>query len=140
LISFYRVLVPNAKLRLLVVPQGPEVQAQAGEVAVADECQVETVQARSHRISWARLPKRVFDIDMQHCPNCGGEELKIIATILERCGNTRSAEFPLPPGGMRANCTPIPSGRLPALESTTSRPKPRLSDVQGERPCSAHCA
>jgi hypothetical protein len=27
----------------------------------------------------------VFDIDMQHCPNCGGGgELKIIAAILER--------------------------------------------------------
>ena len=28
--------------------------------------------------------KRVFDIDMQHCPNCGAGELKIIAAILER--------------------------------------------------------
>ena len=27
---------------------------------------------------------RAFDIDMQHCPNCGGSELKIIAAILER--------------------------------------------------------
>jgi hypothetical protein len=36
------------------------------------------------RISWARLLKRVFDIDMQHCPNCGGGELRIIAAILER--------------------------------------------------------
>ena len=26
--------------------------------------------------------KRVFEIDMEHCPNCGGE-LKIIAAILE---------------------------------------------------------
>jgi hypothetical protein len=26
----------------------------------------------------------VFDIDMQHCPNCGGGQLKIIAAILER--------------------------------------------------------
>ena len=25
-----------------------------------------------------------FDIDMQHCPNCGGGELEIIAAILER--------------------------------------------------------
>jgi hypothetical protein len=74
----------NAKLRPVVVPQGPEVQAQATEVAVADECQVETVQARPHRISWARLLKRVFDIDMQHCPNCGAGQLKIIAAILER--------------------------------------------------------
>ena len=30
------------------------------------------------------LLKRVFDIDMQHCPNCGAGELKIIAAILER--------------------------------------------------------
>jgi hypothetical protein len=30
-----------------------------------------------------RLLKRVFDIDMQHYPNCGAGELKIIAAILE---------------------------------------------------------
>ena len=35
-------------------------------------------------MNWARLLKRVLDIDMQHCPNCGGRELKIIAAILER--------------------------------------------------------
>lgn len=84
LIRFHGVLAPNAKLRALVVPQGPEVQEQATSVAVADECEVEAVQARPHRISWARLLKRVFDIDMQHCPNCEAGELKIIAAILER--------------------------------------------------------
>jgi hypothetical protein len=84
LIRFHGVLAPNAKLRPLVVPQGPEVQAQATDAAVAAECEVETVQAGPHRISWARLLKRVFDIDLQHCPNCGGGELKIIAAILER--------------------------------------------------------
>jgi len=30
------------------------------------------------------LLKRVFDIDMQHCRNCGAGKLKIIAAILER--------------------------------------------------------
>jgi len=35
-------------------------------------------------MSWARLLKRVLDIDMQRCPNCGAGELKIIAAILER--------------------------------------------------------
>jgi hypothetical protein len=31
-------------------------------------------------MSWARLLKRVFDIDIEHCPNCG-RSLKIIAAI-----------------------------------------------------------
>jgi hypothetical protein len=85
LIRFHGVLAPNAKLRTLVVPQGPPAQAQAAtEAAAAAECEVETVQPRPRRISWAQLLKRVFDIDMQHCPNCDGGELKIIAAILER--------------------------------------------------------
>ena len=29
-------------------------------------------------MSWARLLKRVFEIDIEHCPQCGGT-LKIIA-------------------------------------------------------------
>jgi hypothetical protein len=68
LIRYYGVLASNAKLRPLVVPQGTEVQEQTTEVAAASECETEPVQARPHRISWARLLTRVFDIDMQHCP------------------------------------------------------------------------
>ena len=34
------------------------------------------------RLSWAKLLKGVFELDLEHCPNCGGE-LKIIAAILE---------------------------------------------------------
>ncbi len=68
-----------------MVPQGPPAQAQAAtDAAACAECEVETVQARPHRIGWARLLKRVFDIDMQRCPNCGAGELKMIAAILER--------------------------------------------------------
>jgi hypothetical protein len=84
LIRFHGVLAPNARLRPLVVPQKPEVQERAAEVAVAGGCDVQTVQSRPNRISWARLLKRVFDIDMERCPNCGAGELKIIAAILER--------------------------------------------------------
>nr|WP_234413882.1 transposase [Ideonella sp. A 288] len=84
LIRFHGVMAPNAKLRPLVVPQGPEMRDQATEAAVAAECELEPVQAMPHRISWARLLKRVFDIDLDTRPNCGGGELKIIATILER--------------------------------------------------------
>jgi hypothetical protein len=80
------VLAPNAKLRAQVVPQGPGPQqpAQVNEAATAAEREVEPARALPGRISWARLLKRVFDIDMQHCPNCGAGELKIIAAILGR--------------------------------------------------------
>ena len=70
----------SAKLRALVVPQGPVEGAQA---APPTECEANCAHHRAARLSWARLLKRVFEIDMEHCPNCGGE-LKIIAAILEQ--------------------------------------------------------
>jgi len=72
-------LAPNAKLRAQVVPQEPEPPAQAAPPA---ECDATCAHHRPFRLSWARLLKRVFEIDMECCPNCGGE-LKIIAAILE---------------------------------------------------------
>jgi hypothetical protein len=85
LIRFHGVLPLNAKLRSSVVSKGLPVPVEpAAEAASAAECEVETAQAQPRRISWARLLKRVFDIDMRHCPNCVGGELKIIAAILER--------------------------------------------------------
>jgi Transposase zinc-binding domain len=36
----------------------------------------------SIRMRWAQLLKRVFDIDIEHCPHCGGQ-LKLIAAIEE---------------------------------------------------------
>jgi hypothetical protein len=89
LIRFHGVLAPNAKLRALVVPQRPAQEERSTEAATGTACEAETdevgtAQGRPHRISWARLLKRVFDIDIQHCPNCGAGELEIIAAILER--------------------------------------------------------
>ncbi len=37
----------------------------------------------SQLMSWARLLKRVFELDLEHCPNCGGE-LQSIGAILEQ--------------------------------------------------------
>ena len=72
-------LAPNAKLRALVVPQAPEAVTGESELAATESgC----THARPARISWARLLERVFEIDLEHCPNCGGQ-LKIIAAIVE---------------------------------------------------------
>jgi hypothetical protein len=84
LIRFHGVLAPNAKLRAQVVPQmvpqEPEPPVQAAPPA---ECEATCAHHRPVRLSWAKLLMRVFEIDMAHCPNCGGE-LKIIAVILEQ--------------------------------------------------------
>ena len=76
-------LALNAKLPALVVPREPAAQEHDTQAAAA-ESEAGASQGRPHRISWARLFKRVFEIGMQHCPNFGGGAMKIIAAILER--------------------------------------------------------
>lgn len=69
----------------MVVPQEPPAtEESATEAVTAAECHVEPARTLPGRISWARLLKRVLDIDMRLCQNRGGGELKTIAAILER--------------------------------------------------------
>ena len=62
------------------MPQQPAAPAQKVKPA---ECEAGCPHHRPVRLRWAKLLKRVFEIDMEHCPNCGGE-LKIIAAILKQ--------------------------------------------------------
>ena len=57
LIRFHGVLAPNAKLRSQIVPAPPE---------RATETSSEDAQAKGEtpRMSWARLLKRVFNVDL----------------------------------------------------------------------------
>ena len=71
LIRFQGVLAPNAGLRAAIVP-GPAKSEPADEHA----------HGAPARMSWARLLKRVFEFDLKHCPQCGGE-FRIIAAIEE---------------------------------------------------------
>jgi hypothetical protein len=73
LIRFHGVLAPNARLRPEIIPTVP-VNAHPPS---ADHAEAPPAAAPA-RLSWARLLKRVFDIDLEHCPRCGGP-LKIIA-------------------------------------------------------------
>ncbi len=76
LIRFHGVLAPHARLRAAIVPSPAQ---QATEHAV-DHAHA---QGSSARRSWACLAEtRIVDIDIEHCPNCGGR-LKIIAAIVD---------------------------------------------------------
>jgi putative transposase len=92
LIRFHGVLAPNAKLHPQIIPSS---ERQAGNVPVpgfpsalvnanntANDHRNAPHPSAPARISWARLLKRVFAIDMEHCPQCGGS-LTIIAAIVD---------------------------------------------------------
>jgi hypothetical protein len=109
LIRFHGVLAPNAKLRAQVVPQEPVELDQAVQPAA---CEASCAHHRPVRLSWARLLMRVFDLDLEHCPNCGGE-LKIIAAILE----TPVIEKILTHLGLQARAPPRAPARGQALQA-----------------------
>ena len=97
----------SAKLRALVVPQEPEPADQESKPA---EWEANCAHHGPVRLSWAKLLKRVFDLDLKHCPNCGGE-LKIIAAILEQPGNR---EVPHAPGVAGQGATTLSCSRSSA--------------------------
>lgn len=113
LIRFHGVLAPNAKLRALVVPQMvPQEPQQAAPEEKPAECEVTCTHHRPVRLSWARLLKRVFDIDLEHYPNCGGQ-LKIIGAILEQL----VIEKILTHLGLQARAPPRAPARGPQLQA-----------------------
>ncbi len=83
LTPFHGVLAPNAKLRAEIIPGSKKNKSHASNVSDAVPPSQTTV-----RISWARLLKQVFDIDIEHCPHCGGN-MKIIAALLEKAAITK---------------------------------------------------
>ena len=76
LIRFHEALAPNAKPRAAIVPI-PPAHTTTGHTG---DC-VHAHGARA-RMTWARLLKRVFDLDLERCEQCGGK-MKIIAAIEE---------------------------------------------------------
>lgn len=63
-------LAPHSKIRSKVVPKGEPKQE--------DEARV----PKKTRMSWAKLLKRVFGIDMESCGHCGGK-MELLAAIME---------------------------------------------------------
>ena len=86
------VLAPNAKWRSQIVPQvtADPLSDYAGEAPIPS--------TPKQSISWARLLKRVFNIDMERCPNCQGR-----LTISSPAHPSALAPcFALPPASMQS--------------------------------------
>ena len=67
-------MLPTVLSATIVPASAENVSGQSADHAHA--------QPSPARMSWVCLLKRVFDIDLEHCPQCGGA-LKIIAAIVE---------------------------------------------------------
>jgi hypothetical protein len=135
LIRFHGVLAPHAKLRAAIVPSAPENT-------------IEHAADHAHhtpaRLTWARLLKRVFDLDIERCSNCGGS-LKIIAAIEARGASICSKRLDLPHQRVdlfQAACSTSPiavSARRPRIAlglRSGKRPTPRQNQLSQahERP------
>jgi hypothetical protein len=133
LIRFHGVLAPHARPRPEIIPSPGH---QAGHIPVpgipgpgipsvpvntntpsADHAEAPPAVVR---LSWARLLKRVFEIDIEQCPQCGGT-LKIIAAI-EHPGDYQDPHTPrlVRPAPPRAAVSSIDSTWPDPLASRTS--------------------
>ena len=72
LIRFHGIFAPHFKYRSLIVPQ-PSLSDKTSHTEQKQSKQ-------SYSIGWAKMLKRVFDIDIQTCLKCGGQ-IKIISSI-----------------------------------------------------------
>lgn len=77
LTRFHGVFAPNSKHRALVTPAQ---RGKGSKLKAPDEAQDQTPAERRASMTWARRLKRVFGIDIEACPACGGA-VKVIACI-----------------------------------------------------------
>ncbi len=83
LTRYHGVLAPNAKYRNLVVPTPKRSKRKKIKHAKAVDSSAST--EANHPLaplSWAERLKRVFKLDIELCPRCGGR-LRVIATITQ---------------------------------------------------------
>ena len=79
LIRYHGVFAPNNKLRSKVVP-GRKPSSTENEIDDDGRGRNMILPVQKSKMSWAKRLKRVFNIDITKCPQCGGD-VKVIACI-----------------------------------------------------------
>jgi len=77
LTRFHGVFAPNSRYRAMVTPAK---RGRGKKTKTANDKQDQTPAERRAAMTWAQRLKRVFNIDIETCGECGGE-VRIIATI-----------------------------------------------------------
>ncbi len=77
LTRFHGVFAPHSKYRARVTPAK---RGQGRKIKPLDETQDQTPAERRASMTWAKRLKRVFNIDIETCRECGGG-VRIIASI-----------------------------------------------------------
>lgn len=77
LTRFHGVFAPNSKYRALVTPAK---RGRGKKANAPNEMQDQTSAEKRASMTWAKRLKRVFDIDIKTCSECGGD-VKVIASI-----------------------------------------------------------
>ena len=86
---------------------------------------METCRGAGRYISWSRLLRRVFNLDMECCPNCGGK-VKVVAAIEEPGVIKKILTYlglsPHPPPKSPARYDPYSESDISALASCVALP------------------
>ena len=104
LTRYHGVLGPHYKYRKLIVPK-PPAKPEQPELGLSSNTASKPKNIK--RIPWARLLKRVFNIDIEICPRCAGklviiaaiEDPKVIKQILSHMGLPADPPQPHPARG-----------------------------------------
>ena len=77
LTRFHGVFAPNSKHRALVTPGK---QGKGWKIVASEDTQDKSPEERRASMTWAQRLKRVFDMNVETCDQCGGA-VKVIACI-----------------------------------------------------------
>lgn len=105
LVRYHGVLAPAFPERAQIVP-GPSGLTVSEDCAHGEPAS-EADSRRGHRVSWAKLLARVFQVDVTECPTCGGR-LKIVAALTDPFSVRRYLEGV----GLPARAPPMAPARL----------------------------
>jgi len=81
-VRYYGVFAPTHGLRAEVVPKPVELEVVQDDGDEDDEVAGDGSEDR-YRVAWARLLAKVFDVDAERCPACGGR-LRPVGAVTRR--------------------------------------------------------